>query len=77
MRIYTPYTDMVHEKVTLFLTEAELRNLSATALGLIDGLGHNHVYDEAYQKEIILATLDPASVEHYDERSRRVIRDDK
>ena len=77
MRIYTPDSDEVHDKAILFLTDSELRDLSGTALGLLDARGHNHVCDETYQQEIIIATLDTASVADYDERSKQVIREGK
>lgn len=77
MRIFTPDTDEVHDKVMLFLTAEELQHLSATALGILDEGGHNHVYDVSFQKEIIIASIDKQSMETYDDRSLQVIAEDK
>jgi hypothetical protein len=75
MRILIVDTDAPVDKVTLYLTRAEARELTDAVEAMLSRSEstHEHVADEGYQREITVSLYDPSDLTSLDERSRRLV----
>lgn len=79
MRILDEEADRAISMVTLFLTKSEASELRDSLKALLErnGVGHEHVDSEDFQKEITVAVYDDDDVTQFDQRSQRLIREDR
>ena len=80
MRILNEADDKPMNRVTLFLTMSEASELRDTLDGMLaDPIGHDHghVSSEDYRKEVTVCIYSPDSPNQFDERSKRLILEDK
>ena len=79
MRILDTDHDVALREVCLYLTRAEAVELLGFLEQLLEqpALHHCHVYDESYAKEITVTIYDDTNLEGFDERSRKLILEDK
>ncbi len=79
MRILDEDSDEAVQKVTLYLTRAEAKELRDSLDGLL-ALGHpgrhEHVPDETFSKEITVCLYDSGDVAAFNARSRKLILED-
>jgi hypothetical protein len=75
MRIYNPTNKQVLDRVTLFLTPDEARELGQTASDLAQSpqKHHEHVPDAEFKREITVAVYTPENLTQYDSESRKII----
>ena len=75
MKIYDHDTKRVLNRVTLFLTPSEARELGDSAQDLAEKPEHHHhhVCDSDYKQEIIVSVYTPANLNQFDAESRAVI----
>jgi len=79
MRMLDEIRDQSVSVITILLTREEaeeLRDSVASILG--DRIGrHEHISSQDFQKEITIAVYDDATIESFNERCRRLIREDR
>jgi hypothetical protein len=77
MRILDSGTDRALGRITIYLTIPEARELRDKVENLLTDLqGHEHIPSEDYAKEITVCVYDAGRLEHFDERSVRLIQSD-
>jgi len=78
MRILDEQTSKALQQVIIFLTLSEARELNDKLESLLsdNGVHHEHVSSEDFQKEITLTIYENRPIESFDERSRRLILED-
>jgi hypothetical protein len=66
------------DRVTLFFTRAEAEELRHALEGLIVNpkMHHVHISGENYQKEITVCIYDETKLDEFDERAKKLIRED-
>jgi hypothetical protein len=79
VRIFDEEADKAISMVTLFLTKSEASELRDKLEALLarNGQGHEHVPSEDFQKEITLAIYGDDGLSQFDQRSQRLIREDR
>ncbi len=81
MRIFDNDKDITTKNATLFLTIDEMRELEAKLHRMIESQlvgGHMHITDSRFEHEITIALYrDNDSSLNFNERAKRVIRDDE
>ena len=80
MRILNEADDKPMDRVTLFLTmseASELRDMVNEMLADPIGHDHEHVSSDDYRKEVTVCIYSPDSPNQFDERSKRLILEDK
>ena len=79
MRILDQDTNKPLERIIVYLTLAEAREMNDKIESLLasDGVHHEHVPSDNYQKEITLTIYENRPIESFDERSRQLIKDDR
>lgn len=78
MRILDEETNNPLHRVTLYLTLSEANELSDKVQSLLSATNvhHEHVSSEDYQKEVTLTIYENHPIDSFDERSRKLIKDD-
>ena len=78
MRMLDEKRDQSLSRVTILLSRAEAEELRDSLEAILGGgIGqHEHTPSEDYQKEITVAVYDEANVDSFNDRCRRLIRDD-
>lgn len=78
MNIYSEDADALVNAITLYLTKAEASELRDALESLLaDPMGHEHVSNTDYSREITVCRYDVDSLTHFDARSRQIILEDK
>ena len=80
MRILDDKRDVSVDTVILYLTRSEACELRDSIASLLDGdgTGHEHTPSDDYTKEITVCLYDEeTSLSHFDERSIRLIRENR
>ena len=74
MRIYDHDAKRTLQRVTLFLTPAEARELADSAADLAEHpeKHHHHISDSAYEREVIIAVHTPENQHQFDADSKRI-----
>lgn len=74
MRILNLDTDKSVNEIILFLTPSEASELvAALQVILKKPSDHVHVSNEDFTKEVTVCIYDPKKLDHFDERSRKII----
>jgi hypothetical protein len=75
MRIYDPKRKQLLERVTLFLTPAEAKELGQAAMDLTQRQKHHHhhIADLEFKREITVAVYTPENVAAFDDESRKIL----
>lgn len=78
MRILDEVSDKALNRVTLYLTLSEARELRDAIESLLatPENHHQHISSADFKKEITVTIYDSQPIESFDERSRRLIRND-
>lgn len=79
MRIFDNENDKPLKSITLFLTEEEATELKDDLERLIKNIGNNehvHINDLEYVRELTVTLYNPNNLNHFDERSKKVILED-
>lgn len=78
MRILDPGNDKKLDEVGLYLTREEAIKLRSNLEQLLAdrGMHHVHLSNDDYQKEVTVSIYDVANLEGFDERSKKLIRED-
>ncbi len=79
MRILDEETDKPLSKITLFLTRPEAAELRDSLEGILyKGAPerHEHISSNDYLKEVTVCLYDTSSLENFNERSKKLIKDD-
>ena len=79
MRILDEQTDKPLSKITLFLTRSEAAELRDSLVAILeegDAERHEHISSQDYLKEVTVCLYDTTSLENFDERSKKLIKDD-
>lgn len=79
MRILDDESDKKLDTVSIFLTQEEAVQLRGYLNQLLDNpkLQHSHLSSSDYQKEITLCLYDEKNLENFNQRSIKLIREDK
>ena len=80
MRILDEQTDKSLSKVTLYLMRSEAAELKDSLHSILEEdspARHEHISSKDCLKELTVCLYDMASPEHFNERSKRLIRDDQ
>lgn len=81
MRIYDEDNENVIKNVSIFLTIDEAKEMSDSLDGLLkaykNNADHTHINDETYQHEITISLYDEANLKGFNERAKKLIREDK
>lgn len=79
MRILNQADNAPLSSITVYLTAAE----ALQAIGYLEQMlaeprqHHFHLNDDEYRRELTLAVYQPGNLDHYDERSRKLIAEEK
>lgn len=75
MHILDNDTDKSIDQVTLYLTPSEAGELRDKLAAILKSHqnDHAHINDTAFTKEITICTYDLEHLDHFDERSRRLL----
>src|SRR5262245_61840533 len=78
MRILDEDHDKALNRITLFLTLSEARELSDKLHGLLKGSEnhHEHIPSDDFKKELTVTVYENHPLDSFDERSQRLISDD-
>jgi hypothetical protein len=78
MRIHDEDHDRKLDKITVFLTKSEARELKSDLNSLLcDPAGnHRHLSSDDYRKEITVCIYDEARLEGFSERAKKLILED-
>ncbi|CAG0947649.1 hypothetical protein ANRL1_04383 [Anaerolineae bacterium] len=80
MRIYDPANDVALRELILYLTLDEAKELTSGLRQMLERASvndHIHLNDIEYSHEIILAVYDEANLKGFNERSIKLIREDR
>ena len=79
MRILNDDTDEKLDRLTLYLTRSEAEELKGSLEDLLKHPDHNHSHtpSEDYQKEVTVCIYDIQKLSEFDERSKKIILQDK
>ena len=79
MRILDEESDKKLDNVSIFLNKEEAVQLRCYLNQLLDNpkLQHSHLSSSDYQKEITICLYDEKNLENFNERSIKLIREDK
>jgi hypothetical protein len=78
MRISHDDTNEALSQVTIYLTKAEAVELQGALAAVLwdHPTAHTHVPDASYEREITVCTYNLDQLDHFDERSRRLLLSD-
>ena len=79
MRILDESSDKKLDRVSIFLTKEEAIQLKGYLNQLLDNpkLQHSHFSSSDFQKEITICLYDEQDLEHFNNRSKILIKEDK
>lgn len=79
MRMLDEERDRSLSRITILLSRAEAEELRDSLKSVLEpGVElHQHISSEDYQKEITVAVYDETNVDSFNDRCRRLIREDK
>ena len=79
MRILDEKTDQKLDKITIYLTKSEAIELRDSLIDLIQypDHHHNHIPSDEYDKEITVCIYDDKNLSFFDERSKKLLKDDR
>jgi len=79
MRILNNENEGPLKDITLFLTKEEATELKDDLEKLIKNIGNNehvHINDKEYVRELTVTLYNPNNLNHFDERSKKLILED-
>ena len=78
MRMLNEDTDSKLDRVTVYLTNSEVKELIESLRQLLEKPSHNHhhVYSDDYRKELTICLYGVNRLSGFDERSRKLISED-
>jgi hypothetical protein len=81
MRIFDEDNQNVINNVSIFLTIDEAKEMLDSLDGLLkaykNDADHTHINDETYQHEITLSLYDETNLKGFNERAKKIIKEDK
>ena len=79
MRLLNEDTDCACNRISLFLTNVEAQELRTILDDLLEAEPHRHEHLSSadYKKELTICLYDDNSLDHFDERARRLIVQDE
>lgn len=78
MRLHNRNDDTAFSTLAIFLTKTEASELQSALDSLLaHGSHHEHVMSEDYQKEITVAIYDATALGDFDQRTQRLIVEDR
>jgi len=79
MRMLDETRDRSLSRITLLLTQAEAEELRDSLESVLrGGIGqHEHTPSEDFEKEITIALYDDAAIDSFNDRCRRLIKEDR
>jgi hypothetical protein len=78
MRILDIETDKALSNICLYLTPAEAKDMMGRLKHLLENkIDHAHVDDDSYQHEVTMTIYNKENLQGYNERSKKLILEDK